>query len=453
MLAAGLRSLGAVLLAVVVLLSGGWSLRRSAPSPGAPPSPAPGRLREVAPPTAIQRQRQRLDSHDPSLRILEPRSGTLLPEGPWTLELSIDDWPALETDGAGPGTHVVVQLDEEPPVRIGGTTEAVPSPTGPRRLTVPMPALSPGSHRLTAYAARPWGEAVKAPGAWQQIRLHRVAANPLALPPPGTPQLIDTTPTDLIDGEPVLIDWLLLDTPLQPLSGDEPRWRLRITINGDSFLVDRQTPIWLEGLRPGSNALVLELLDGLGEPLNPPFNALVRELRLEPTGKRRWPTGLEQPLTTADAVVDQRDEQQEQEEEKEEEEEPVPVPVPVPQAADAPPALPASGTPAPPADLGPPDPGEAAEDRTAEAEKLGSASPEPTRDDRDGEDDLEAPSGDGSAGQPVGAPDDQPPRAEPPVVVPPAAAASLPVAPDTDGSLERPRSNGALEGLRARFGG
>jgi len=41
----------------------------------------------------------------------------------------------------------------------------------------------------------------------------------------------------------VLIDWLLLDAPLQNLRGDDARWRLRISVNGDSFLVDRQTPL------------------------------------------------------------------------------------------------------------------------------------------------------------------------------------------------------------------
>ena len=41
-----------------------------------------------------------------------------------------------------------------------------------------MPPLNPGSHRLTVYAARPWGEVVKSPGASRQIRLvrYRMAA-------------------------------------------------------------------------------------------------------------------------------------------------------------------------------------------------------------------------------------------------------------------------------------
>jgi hypothetical protein len=148
--------------------------------------------------------------------------------------------------------------------------------------TAVMPPLIPGSHRLTVYAVRPWGEVVKAPGAFRQIRLHRVAPNPLALPAEGSPQLLAVSPSQPSAGEPVLLDWLLIDAPLQNLRADDARWRLRVTVNGDSFLVNQQTPLWLKGWKPGSNAVLLELVDGRGEPLNPPFNSLVREVRLDP---------------------------------------------------------------------------------------------------------------------------------------------------------------------------
>jgi hypothetical protein len=167
----------------------------------------------------------------------------------------------------GLGPHLRVQLDDGP-ARAVTTTE------------VTMPSLTPGSHRLTVYAAWPWGEAVKDPGASRQIRLHRVAANPLALPAAGSPQLLLVSPVEPLASEPVLLDWLLLDAPLQNLRDGDDRWRLRVTLNGDSFLVDRQEPLWLRGWRRGSNALLLELVDPRGNPLNPPFNSLVREVIL-----------------------------------------------------------------------------------------------------------------------------------------------------------------------------
>jgi hypothetical protein len=99
----------------------------------------------------------------------------------------------------------------------------------------------------------------------------------------------------------LLVDWLLVDAPLQHLREDDGRWRLRVTVNGDSFLVDRQTPLWLRGWRRGANAVQLELLDGRGEPLNPPFNSLVQEVRLDPKLPRpAWQGGL---LTSSDLAI------------------------------------------------------------------------------------------------------------------------------------------------------
>lgn len=237
------------------------------------PARAAEGLQEVAPPAAVQQLRQELAAHQPRLTILAPQDGALLPPGPWSLRLRVDDWPLVDAGAAGLGPHLVVQLDEEPPRRL--TSDSLT-----------MPELVPGSHRLTVYAARPWGEAVKNPGAFRQIRLHRAVTNPPALPAQGSPQLIPVMPSGLAAGEPLLLDWLMLDTPLQGLRQDSPGWRLRVSVNGDSFLVDRQSPLWLKGWRRGENAIRLELLDGRGEPLNPPYNSLVRTVDLQPGGDR-----------------------------------------------------------------------------------------------------------------------------------------------------------------------
>ncbi|MDA0727308.1 MAG: hypothetical protein O2929_06775 [Cyanobacteria bacterium] len=211
--------------------------------------------------------------------MLSPANDSTLPAGPWTLKLKVQDWPLYEDETNGLGPHLVVQLDDQPPRRISSAAEAQ---------GLSMPELSPGSHRLTVFASRPWGEVVKAPGASQQLRLHRVARNASQLPATGSPQLIAASPSDLQHSEPVLIDWLLIDAPLQHLRDDDARWRLRVSVNGDSFLVDRQTPLWLKGLKRGSNAVQLELLDGRGDPLNPPFNSVVREVVIDSSPRPSW---------------------------------------------------------------------------------------------------------------------------------------------------------------------
>lgn len=270
--------LGAVLLLVLLLPAGCSRGRLSRGFPDAPPAAqrASGRLQEVAPPAGVQQLERALAERRPRVSITAPTDGSLLPASGWTLEITGADWPLADAGELGLGAHIVVQVDDEPPLRLTGEHR------DPDRfqLSVAMPELSPGSHRLTVYAARPWGEGVKSPGASAQIRLHRAVANPLALPAPGTPQLIVTAPSELSTAEPVLVDWLLRDAPLQGLREGDQRWRLRLTINGDSVLVDQNAPLWLKGWRSGSNSVLLELVDPQGEPINPPFNSVVREVVL-----------------------------------------------------------------------------------------------------------------------------------------------------------------------------
>ncbi len=284
MLAAALRGLTVLMLVVFALLPAGCQgqARSTFPGPALAPSQPSGNLQEVAPPGAVRQLQQRLAGRQPRVNILSPANGGLLPNGPWALTVAVEDWPLVDAGPLGIGPHLVVQLDGEPPIRV----ESGSSP-----LNVPMAPLAPGSHRLTVYAAFPWGEAVKAPGASQQIRLQRVAPNPLALPAEGTPQLVPVQAVRASADQPALVDWLLVDAPLQHLRDGDDSWRLRVTVNGDSFLLDRQAPLWLRGLHNGSNAVVLELLDQAGQPLNPPFNSAVQELVLASAPPMGWQLG------------------------------------------------------------------------------------------------------------------------------------------------------------------
>ncbi len=243
-----------------------------------------GRLQEVSPPPAVQQLAAALAERSPQLQIEAPTADSLLVGGDWQLRLRLRDWPLVDAGPLGIGPHLAVQIDDQPPLRI---SDHRPSGQGDQ-LLVSLPPLAPGSHRITAYAALPWGEAVKDPGATARLRLHSVAANPLSLPAPGSPELIPVSPAELGGGEPLLLDWLLYDAPLQHLRQGDDSWRLRVSINGDSFLVDQNAPLWLRGWHQGSNALQLELVDGRGEPLNPPYNSLVRQVTLAGGPPPRW---------------------------------------------------------------------------------------------------------------------------------------------------------------------
>ena len=241
----------------------------SARDPVNPTAPA-GRLQEVAPPGGVQQLQAALSDRHPQLKLISPADGTVLQPGQQTLELQVSDWPLAKDPELGLGAHVALQIDDQPPLRF--------SEAGNGRLHIQFPALTPGSHRFTAYAATPWGEAVKAPGASLQWRFDQLQGLADTQPAPDSPWLAMVSPADLGSGEPLLLDWLIWNAPLQNLREGDGRWRLRISVNGDSFLVDRQDALWIKGSGSGHGLVQMELLNGLGEPMSPVFNNQLRAI-------------------------------------------------------------------------------------------------------------------------------------------------------------------------------
>ncbi len=289
-------ALAALVLVALLLLTGGCQRQPTPPASKPLAAVAPtGRLQEVSAPGAVETIKAALANRRPQLQIVSPADGALLPAGPWTLGLKLSDWPLVEDPSLGLGPHLLVQVDDGPGERIADWRQGDAS-SG--RLDLAMAELEPGSHRITVSTALPWGEALKQPGASAQLLVHRVAANPSRQPAQGSAQLLAVSPAGLSPSEPILIDWLLRDAPLQGLRDGDARWRLRLSVNGDSFLVDQNAPLWLRGFKPGSNALLMELLDGLGDPLNPPFNSLVREVVIQAGATR--PIWLNERISPAD---------------------------------------------------------------------------------------------------------------------------------------------------------
>ena len=451
------QQLLAVLLVAALMLLAGCNRVAASRSSGPAPAPLPvqgpsGRLQEVAPPAGVQQVQAALAERQPQVSIQIPRDGSDLPGGPVKFQVQVRDWPLVDAGVLGLGPHLVVQVDDLAPQRLT-TTRSGQFPT---RLDAELPPLGPGSHRLTAYAAKPWGEVVKSPGAWDQVRVNRVAANPLATPQLGTPQLIGVSTADLAGREPVLLDWLLLDAPLQGLRDNDGSWRLRVTVNGDSFLVDQNSPLWLKGWHSGSNSVLMELVDGRGAPLNPPFNTLVSEVTINSSSPTpSWQRGRldaselaqllgEEPATPAAP-------------------EPEPEPEPVPEAAVAaieinpPPAsepqtvaepLPATEPQSPPEPEASPEP-----ESPAEPEPLLEPEPLPLQEQLPDlepavEADLAEPAQQDAPqaeNAPIGAPTD---RLSSSTSLEGSARSQL----NPDGSLLKPKAPGPLAGLRQKLG-
>ena len=270
----GLKSIWAFLLTAVLLLGAGLPVHArpgffnrdggtgSKPLPSSAPS---GKLQEVAPPGAVQQLRQNLQRHRPSLRLIDPSNDSIVSSDALELHFEIDDWPLSSDPELGLGPHVVLQIDSRAPLRL--------SESNGNRLKVRIDDLEAGSHRFSAWAAYPWGEAVQAPGASIQGRLHLWQKLQGTQPERDAPWLVPVSPAGEQGLQPLLVDWLIWNAPLQNLREGDGRWRLRISIDGDSFLVDHQEALWLKGSNSSkSHDIQMELLNGLGEPITPVFN-------------------------------------------------------------------------------------------------------------------------------------------------------------------------------------
>jgi hypothetical protein len=286
----GLKSIWAVLLTAVLLLGAGLPVdarpaffNRDGGSGAKPlPSSAPsGKLQEVAPPGAVQQLRQELQRHRPSLRLVDLSNDSIISSDVLELRFEIEDWPISSDPELGLGPHVVLQIDNRAPLRL--------SESKGNRLQVRIDDLEAGSHRFSAWSAYPWGEAVQAPGASIQGRVHLWQKLQGTQPERDAPWLVPVSPAGEQGLQPLLVDWLIWNAPLQNLREGDGRWRLRISIDGDSFLVDHQEALWLKGSNSaGSHDIQMELLNGLGEPITPVFNNQLIHLKAPSGPKPGW---------------------------------------------------------------------------------------------------------------------------------------------------------------------
>lgn len=275
-----------LLLAAAEPASAAFWNRSSAPN--ARPRASSSALQEVAPPGAAQQLSLALSTRQPSLELLSPAADAVLkPEG-WTLRLKLQDWPIQFNEALGAGPHVVVQLDQEEPQRLfQANADGV--------LELDMPPLSAGSHRLVAYAALPWGEAASNREARLTWQVHQGLRNPGALPAPDDPQLITVSAPNLNSSAPIPINWLLLNAPLQNLRPGDAQWRLRLSLEGTSVVLEKAQPLWLSNLPAGEHYALLELMDGDGQALGAPFNSRVERLTIAP-GRNGMPAWLNNQL-------------------------------------------------------------------------------------------------------------------------------------------------------------
>ncbi|MFP4297120.1 MAG: hypothetical protein ACLFT0_04615 [Spirulinaceae cyanobacterium] len=292
------------LVAIAISISGslsGCSDRIEAQSPETAPSRSQPsvQLSEVAPPATLQRLRQNLDAYQPQVTILSPQADEILDSTTVEVKLQVQDLPIFKDETLGLGPHLEVILDHSLYREAYDLDE-----------TIIFEDLEPGTHTLQVFASRPWDESFKNEGAYAQTTFHLFSPSGDNTPDPNQPLLTYNSPQGTYGAEPILLDFYLTNAPLHLVAQEDPDvtdWRIRVTANGRSFIIDTWQALFLEGFKKGQNWLKLELLDEEGNVVsNNAFDTTVKLITYDPE-KQDTLARLsrdELPYTEALAMID-----------------------------------------------------------------------------------------------------------------------------------------------------
>ncbi|MDY6785530.1 MAG: hypothetical protein SW833_23770 [Cyanobacteriota bacterium] len=269
--------------------------------PETPPSGSSAvKLAEVAPPPVVQELRSQLETYQPQVAIIEPQSDRVLSNTTARVKLQVQDLPIFKNAQLGLGPHLHLILDNQPYRAVYTTDEPIV-----------FENLQPGTHTLRVFASRPWHESFKNEGAYAQTTFHVIAPSNSNAPETTKPLLTYSRPKGSYGAEPILLDFYLTNAPLHLVAAEDPEdniedWRIRVTVNGQSFLVDTWQPLYLTGFQTGQNWVKLELLDEEGNPTDNAFNTTVRLIDYEPDGQDTLSKLVRGELAVADAqgIVD-----------------------------------------------------------------------------------------------------------------------------------------------------
>ncbi|GAB3327723.1 hypothetical protein GCM10027429_01780 [Marivirga atlantica] len=143
-----------------------------------------------------------------------------------------------------------------------------------------MKNLEEGHYVALSFLSRSYHESVKSYGAYniRQFTVGRAT---------GEDEMADLTAPHMFysrpkgtyvgdDAKKVLLDFFLLNTELS-----EEGNKVRATINGQEFMLDKWQPYFIEGQEMGEMIIKLELLDAEGNLIASPFNPVTRKVTLK----------------------------------------------------------------------------------------------------------------------------------------------------------------------------
>jgi hypothetical protein len=235
---------------------------------------AVGKISEAAPPPIFEELNKSLQRYNPQVKIVSPRYDQIFKDNQVSVKLQIQDLPIFKHPELGMGPHLTLILDNESYREIYDIDKPIL-----------LENLAPGTHTLRVFASRPWHESFKNEGAFAQTTFHILTKTANNNPDRSLPLLTYSRPNGTYGAEPILLDFYLTNAPLHLVTQENPDlrdWRIRVTINGESFVLDRWQAIYLKGLEKGNNWVQLEFIDEDGNNIDNVFNNTVRLITYDP---------------------------------------------------------------------------------------------------------------------------------------------------------------------------
>jgi hypothetical protein len=231
---------------------------------------ASSKLSETAAPSLIQELNKSFESLVPQVALITPESDRIYQDTTVSVKLQVKNLNIFKDDKLGLGPHLHLILDNEPYRAIYNSDEPIT-----------LENLTPGTHTIRVFASRPWHESFKNEGAYAQTTFHVLTKTSSNNPDPNIPLITYSRPTGTYSAEPIMLDFYLTNAPLHLVARENPNdeikdWHIRITVNGESFMLDDWQPIYLQGFNKGNNWIQLELLDEDGNNIENAFNNTVR---------------------------------------------------------------------------------------------------------------------------------------------------------------------------------
>ncbi|MEG4070859.1 hypothetical protein QUA42_26625 [Microcoleus sp. Pol11C2] len=258
------------------------------------------RISEVSPPEAIQQLRQALEIYQPQISILNPKPDEVLQDINVSVQFQVKDLPIFKDANLGLGPHLQVLLDNQPYAAVYDINQPLT-----------LSDLEPGTHTMQVFAARPWEESFKNEGAAAQTTFHVFTKTDDNNPDRTLPLLTYNSPQGSYGEEPILLDFYLTNAPPHEVAQENSQdeildWKIRATVNGESFAIDQWQPIYLKGFKSGKNWVQLELIDERGNIVKNAFNNTARLINYQPLGQDALSKLVRGELTTSEtrAIVD-----------------------------------------------------------------------------------------------------------------------------------------------------